>query len=200
LADTTFEKLGYYFNAMNYYQHSYPLTLNLKWKDWQNRSVVKYRNKKQVRADEQTEEWSLTNRLKWVVISRKFSLTLESKMRTKSVESQGFKFFAQDTSSKERYEFYSQVDNVVVPEKQETANNETFEENIQLPSNYTLVSVDVTGLREELDLSLSLLAKYNFTTRFYLESEARVSDYQRPDALPEEYRDFNGRVNLYYSF
>jgi hypothetical protein len=200
LADTTFEKLGYYFNAMNYYQHSYPLTLNLKWKDWQNRSVVKYRNKKQVRADEQTEEWSLTNRLKWVVISRKFSLTLESKMRTKSVESQGFKFFAQDTSSKERYEFYSQVDNVVVPEKQETANNETFEENIQLPSNYTLVSVDVTGLREELDLSLSLLAKYNFTTRLYLESEVSVNDYQRPDALPEEYRNFAGKVNLYYSF
>jgi hypothetical protein len=87
-----------------------------------------------------------------------------------------------------------------VPEKQETANNETFEENIQLPSNYTLVSVDVTGLREELDLSLSLLAKYNFTTRLYLESEVSVNDYQRPDALPEEYRNFAGKVNLYYSF
>ena len=172
----------------------------IKWKDWQNRSIVKYRNKAQVRAAEKTEEWSLANRLKWAAIPRKFTLSLESKMRIKRVESQGFKLFAQDTSSGEQYEFYSQIDNIVVPEKQETPNNETFEENIALPADYTLVSVDVTGLREELDLSLSLLAKYNFNSRFYLESEVKVNDFQRPDALSEEYRDFTGRVNLYYSF
>lgn len=207
LSDSTWAKLGYYYNGENFNQYRIPFTWSANFERINNRLNLQYLAKSFVADQEDVTEYSFRNSTTYDLVPTKWSLTLDLGLRNKRFEKNDIGFFFVDTSlaNPEPLRYYTTTfdadsNQVTQLQAEDSRLAADVNEGTVAGENFQLQKENLKFLRQEIDIYCGLNVKYNYNSRLYTEVFARYDEFGRPQDLNEQFTDYFTGARVNYSF
>jgi hypothetical protein len=199
--DTTWEKLGYYFNGNDFVLQSYPMTLTNKFNSVTHRIHFQPQWKSVVRNSEEEFQWTLGDRIEYSLLDKKMKIGLTGGVTRRLSTTLEDVSFIKDTVSEVTYRYYHIGSNgQTIGDAKASSASVPVNSSESYSEPFVLIHSKQKQKSSETDINAELSMRYNWTPRFYSELVGRYDDFNRPDSPIDEYQDLSGAINLYYSF
>ncbi|NLG39571.1 MAG: hypothetical protein GX545_06585 [Fibrobacter sp.] len=200
-SDSTWSKLGYYFNGANYFEHRYPISLQTTNSKFTNRLTLTPRFKNYERNEMKETEWSLSNALKVPLFSKFITLGLSVEMKTFRFSWKEADYTLQDTLTQEKFHYYRVENNNIVATNNPIATDSEVGSHLnKIENGYELISELEEKTEKENDFIVEVSAKINHTKQLFSEWICRGEVFDRPDQISNEYKDLYVGFTINYSF
>jgi hypothetical protein len=201
LADTTWYKLGYYPDGNSYFQHSYPLSVNIAiGKSINNNTTAGVRFKQYVRDEMEEFEWNAGNRLQMYFWNRKLQATISGDVRQQTSNYLSDYDYLQNLDSDQRALYYRYTDEGVIVDATPRATSEMVIPGEEYPNPWALIMEKKRQKEVQTDLSLSGTLRINISSAMYSEIFGSALQYIGGFDESSEYKDVAGGITFYYSF
>lgn len=202
LEDSTWAKLGYYFEGSSSFEQTYPISLNTKVGDISNTFGFTPRWKSYHRDAMEEWEWRVKDRIEFPILGRYVVLGLSGEYRKQETQWKETDYTLRNNITGQRFEYYYlNGTGAAVGTNDKNISNELVTENTSIvDEDYTLKADRKKYSEKETDLILALSLRLNHTEKLSSEWTIQKECYDRPDYIANEYEDLYTAIHLYYNF
>ncbi|MGL1901278.1 MAG: hypothetical protein OCC49_04010 [Fibrobacterales bacterium] len=203
LSNKTLRELGYYLGGEDKVKYSFPFEYSLKYQPlrFNNRFKVTPIFTSIVKGNEEITELKVSNKVSIKILDRKITLGLDVGLKTKTTEEDEVRYYVIDTlNTATAVKLYHTEGDGTYSAAETATSNLVSAKPTALPVNSDVRIEDYRSTEEELDWWVSLIGRYNLTSRMYLEGTVRYDTFERPQQLESQYSHFYTALNYQYSF